>query len=420
MYSRIRLKISRQQFGFMTRRSTVTQLIAYLDLLYNNLDGNIPTSVVYFDIKKAFDSVPHSEILMKLSKFGFDERFTLLFQSYLENRHQVVKVANHLSDRKPVSSGVPQGSVLGPLLFVIYLNDICDCIQNSDYFLFADDLKICNSTSSADVQADISSLHQWTTLNGLEFHKDQTKLLLVGSSDVNLELGGCPITEVSEIKDLGVIIQGDLKSHSHALKTLAKSGKTLQLIRRTMPYHTPRFAKLNLYRSCVLSVLLYSSPVWSPDRQYLRRLERFQSRALRWITGIDDYTANIRSLDILPICFQFIVIDMILFWKIVNKQTDINPDDYVVLASQSDVSTCLAPSMGSRQRKTRKFQCDRNFFARSATNANLLSACGVNFESSPHPFKKNLHRVLLDRLAGFDVSNPCTHYLKCNCSLCRC
>ena len=178
VYPRIRHKISRQQFGFMTQRSTVTQLIAYLHLLYINLDGNIPTSVVYFDIKKAFDSVPHSEILMKLSKFGFDERFTLLFQSYLENRHQVVKVVNHLSDRKPVSSGVPQGSVLGPLLFVIYLNDICDCIQNSDYFLFADDLKISNSTSSADVQADISSLHQWTTLNGLEFHNDKTKLLL--------------------------------------------------------------------------------------------------------------------------------------------------------------------------------------------------------------------------------------------------
>ena len=129
----------------------------------------------------------------------------------------------------------------------------------------------------------------------------------------------------------------------------------LQFIRRTIPYHTPRFAKLNLYRSCVLSVLLYSSPVWSPDHQYLRRLERFRSRALRWITGIDDYTANIRSLDILPICFQVFVIDMILFWKIVYKQIDINPDDYVVLASQSDVSTRLAPSVVFRQRKTRKF-----------------------------------------------------------------
>ena len=199
---------------------------------------------------------------MKLSKFGFDERFTLLFQSYLENRHQVGKIAKQLSDRKPVSSGVPQGSVLGPLLFVIYLNDICDCIQNSDYFLLADDLKICNSTSSADVPADISSLHQGTTLNGLEFHNDKTKLLLVCSSDINLELGGCPITEVSEITDLGVIIDCDLKWNSHALKMLAKTGKMLQCIRRTIPYHTPRVTKLNLYRSCVLSVLLYSSPVW--------------------------------------------------------------------------------------------------------------------------------------------------------------
>ena len=131
IYSQIRPLICDQQHGFLKNRSTVTQLLPYLDQLYHQLNVNGPSFSVYFDFSKAFDLVSHHKFLQKLASFNFDSDFVVLFKSYLKQRSQKVYVNGCLSDSAKITSGVPQGSVLGPLLFLIFINDLPKTVQTS-------------------------------------------------------------------------------------------------------------------------------------------------------------------------------------------------------------------------------------------------------------------------------------------------
>ena len=155
IYPKIQKKISSRQHGFMKKRSTTSQLLHYVNLLYSLQDTNTACLAIYFDIMKAFDSVPHDGLMRKLSAFGFDKKFLFLLISYLSGRTQSVKINSAISNQKDVSSGVPQGSVLGPIFFILFFNDITECLQSSDYFLYCDDLKILSSNEITLIQSEI-------------------------------------------------------------------------------------------------------------------------------------------------------------------------------------------------------------------------------------------------------------------------
>ena len=165
----------------MKSRSTISQMIMYLDSVYSARDTYSPAISIYFDVRKSFDSVSHQIPLSKLVNFGFDSVFLNLFDAYLTNRSQCEKINQSLSSHLPVTSGIPQGSVLGPLLFIIFVNDIADDVANRCFYLFADDLRIFSTSSFSLVQEDINSLFNWCNLNGLHFHPSKCKAVkLVG------------------------------------------------------------------------------------------------------------------------------------------------------------------------------------------------------------------------------------------------
>ena len=207
IYSNVRHTFSRRQHGFVKKRSTFTQLLEYVENIYKCIDANENFCSVYFDIQKAFDSVSHKQLLNKLSSFGFDKNFIMLISSYLSNRSQRVRINNILSYKGYISSGVPQGSILGPLLFLIYINDLPHVVKYSSQSLFADDLKLLYRDNCQDnFQSDLDSVETWATQNGFDFHPDKTKFISNNSFIFNLYLNGSEICSVDHIKDLGINI----------------------------------------------------------------------------------------------------------------------------------------------------------------------------------------------------------------------
>ena len=212
IYPKIRHLVKLEQHGFMKSRSTVSQMIMYLDAVYSSRDTNSSAVSVYFDISKAFDSVPHIKLLSKLANFGFDSEFLHLIHSYLTNRSQCVKINQTLPSPLPVTSGVPQGSVLGPLLFLLFANDIVDNVENCSFYLFPDNLKIFSTSPNSLVRDDINALLDWSNLNGLQFHPKNFKALNFEGHDesVHFLLGAEYLPFVNQIEDLGFIVSSSL------------------------------------------------------------------------------------------------------------------------------------------------------------------------------------------------------------------
>ena len=183
IYPKLRHLIKLEQYGIMKSRSTVSQLIMYLDAVHSSRDANFSAVSVYFDIRKAFDSLPHIKFLSKLANFGFDSEFLHLIHSHLTNRSQCLKIHQTLSFPLRVTSGVPQGSVLGPLLFLLFVNDIADNVENCSFYLLADDLKIFSTSPNSLVRDDINALLDWSNLNGLQFYPKKCTALNFGGHD---------------------------------------------------------------------------------------------------------------------------------------------------------------------------------------------------------------------------------------------
>ena len=164
-------QINPAQFGFLQNRSTVQQLLSFLSNAFNGLNQ---LDVIYLDISKAFDTVSHPHLLTKLSSFNIGGEVWLWFQAYITNRRQCVSINNSNSCLLPVESGVPQGRILGPLLFIIYMNNIPDSVFYSDIYLFADDTKcfkhIIVQNDMDLLQSDINCLFNWSSTTHLSFH----------------------------------------------------------------------------------------------------------------------------------------------------------------------------------------------------------------------------------------------------------
>ena len=167
--------ISRHQFGFLRNRSTSQQLLIFIYSILNSHRSHSSTDAFYLDLRKAFDTVSHPELLLKLSAAGITGDLWKWFRSYLTNRSQQVSINGSLSYSLPVSSGVPQGSILGPLLFLVYVNDLPTAITTSQLLMFADDTKCFSGISSAldpiTLQSDLNAITSWCTVNKLSLNE---------------------------------------------------------------------------------------------------------------------------------------------------------------------------------------------------------------------------------------------------------
>ena len=181
--------LNSQQYGFVSGRSTVLQLIKVMDRWTEILDKGGCVDVVYCDFLKAFDKVPHKRLVQKLNYYGITPLLVNWIKEFLSDRKQKVMVNGECSTWYEVTSGIPQGSVLGPTLFVIYINSLPDVISQSSSYLFADDTKLANgifeNSDCEALQSDLNNMVEWTDKSLLKFHPDKCVHMTIGKSKLD-------------------------------------------------------------------------------------------------------------------------------------------------------------------------------------------------------------------------------------------
>ena len=285
--------ISNYQWGFQAGKSTVTALLETTHNWLQLLESGCEVGAIFFDFKKAFDSVPHRALIQKLEGLGVNTYLLRWIVSYLTNRKQQVVVNGATSLPADVLSGVPQGSVLGPLLFLIYINDVCSVDLSSDCRLtmYADDILMFKPIKCIEdyrvFQKDIDSISDWVNVNYLQFNIQKCKFMLVSrkrnrSFQPDLLLCGQPLQKVDTYKYLGLLVSSDLSWSEHIDSICSKARRLLGILYRRFYTHSNSDALFQLYLSLVRPHLEYGSSVWSPYRTgEIKALEDVQKFALR-------------------------------------------------------------------------------------------------------------------------------------------
>ena len=288
------------QHGFRRGRSCETQLIEFIDDLANNLDKGQQTDVLIMDFAKAFDKVNHSLLTHKLHNYGISGSVNWWIRNWLEGRTQTVVLEGQRSRSVSVDSGVPQGSVLGPSLFLYYINDLQENL-NSTVRLFADDIIAYLTVTPKDkgklLQEDLDKLAKWEQLWCMKFHPHKCNVLQVTNRrtpiPTSYNLHGHTLEAVTSAKYLGVTIQNNLKWDSHINNIADKANRTLGFLRRNLRVSS-RKIKSQAYFGLVRPQLEYAATVWEPHTQcYINRLEQIQRRAARYVTSRHRNTSSV-------------------------------------------------------------------------------------------------------------------------------
>lgn len=259
------------QHGFMSGRSTSTNLVSFMSAASEVVCNRGQLDVFYFDLSKAFDVVNHNILLYKLSSYGVCGSVYNLLKSYLSDRQAYVRVNNTTSSLYKASSGVPQGSVLGPLLFNIFVNDVSRVILNSSFLQYADDIKLYKKISTLEdciaLQNDAYSFGRWCLDNDLRLNHSKTKIMTYSRKTHDIffpySYHGELLSRVSELRDLGVVFDSTLRFDTHVIKVVQSALRTLGAVSRiTKEFKSPS-AFFTLYCSLVRSQLEYASVVWN-------------------------------------------------------------------------------------------------------------------------------------------------------------
>ena len=322
--------LNETQHGFRQRRSTLTQLISYHSDIICSIENDKNVDSVYLDFSKAFDKCDQHIILRKLKLLGITGKIGKWISSFLSNRQQSVVIDGHTSKKEWVLSGVPQGSVLGPLLFIIMIYDIDAKVIHSSLASYADDTRIWRKIlDSGDnlLQCDLDNVYAWANDNNMLFNNMKFESLSFGRNQQQIQYtnpGGAAIECKESLRDLGVTLSSDCLFNIH-IANIASSGRLLSgWILRTFKNHDRKIL-LPLLKQIVISKLEYCCPLWSPlDAENIRLLEDVQRTFTRRINGMfgRDRVSYWKRLEILKLYSlqrrreRYIIIYV---WKVINN-----------------------------------------------------------------------------------------------------
>lgn len=292
------------QYGFRSKRTTSMAINEAIEEVTNALEQKKYAVGIFIDLKKAFDTINHSILLKKMGRYGIRGLAGDWLKSYLTGRSQFVKMGQYLSDTLGIVCGVPQGSVLGPKLFNVYINDMFNTSKVLKFILFADDTNIFYSSDDYNelvntVNRELKIIKKWMDTNKLSLNINKTKVMMFGNcnkmSEQKISIDGIQIEIVSEIKFLGVIIDSKLSWKPHVRYIKTKISKSLSIINKAKLYLDEN-ALRTLYCTLVLPYLTFCVEVWGNTYQNtINPLIILQKRALRIIhkVGFLEHTHNL-------------------------------------------------------------------------------------------------------------------------------
>jgi len=333
--------ISDHQHGFRKNRSTVSQLVVIHDYIQSTLDRGIPIDIILIDLLKAFDRISLRKLIHCLEIYGIKGQLKNWLSAYLNDRKIAVKVADTLSTWTDATSGVPQGSVLGPVLFVMYIDICINAISQTDFGLFADDTKLLGEAGvSSQIQSDLDALTEKLEEWQLSPNLAKCSVVHLGRQNpmYSYKMKGIDLTKSTCEKDLGVILSLDLKPEKYIGLVMRKASNTLWLLSQSLRY-LDNHSKISAYTSYVRPQLEYATVIWSPYlKKDIDRIERVQKRFVKGLQGFRNlpYDEALRRLTLHKLETRRTILDLKTLFKIVHENFGNVKDKLVQITPQSN------------------------------------------------------------------------------------
>jgi hypothetical protein len=400
--------ITKCQHAFLARHSTATNLLETVNDWSVELNSSNCIDSIYIDFSRAFDSISFSKLLFKLEFYGIKGRLLAWISCFLLNRSQCVVIENTFSSVSDVLSGVPQGSVLGPILFLIFINDIVSCNVNNYcvFKMFADDLKlytvVSTNLSSNRLQNVLNEIFTWSQAWQLSINISKCAILRVDNSRHpntmahRYSINGQYLNTPKTVSDLGVTVDPKLSFIDHINDISSRATQRVGILFRgffSRNLKLMRFA----FVSYIRPLLEYNSSVWNPTQKYLiNLLEKVQRSFTKRIPSIShlSYTDRLSALNLELLELRRLRFDLIGYYKIINNLTDISPSDFFTFYVPPASSRTPMPTLQKPRRANQKLLS--SFCCRAIDAWNALPP-SVKTQDSLPKFKRALLDVNLSK-----------------------
>jgi hypothetical protein len=322
--------ITPSQHGFVLKKSCVTNLLECQNVVSGLLRDNKSVDVLYTDFEKAFDKVSHKKLIIKLYGYGIRGKLLEWIKSFLKNRRQRVVMGDIESDWRKILSGVPQGSVLGPLLFVIYINDLPDGLD-SIFEMYADDSKVI-AESGPKLQEDIIKIKNWCDKWSMCLNSSKCKVMHFGKVNpgkayyIGSGSERVVLEETKAEKDLGVIISSDGKNNGQVIKAVNRANAELGRLRKTFQFFNIKLFKI-LYPTFIRPHLEFASSVWNNmTKENIKKIEGIQKRATKMVIELRalSYEDRLKELGLTTLEMRRKRGDLIQIYKIKKGIEDVD------------------------------------------------------------------------------------------------
>ena len=369
--------LNESQHGFRSNKSTTTNLLEFFEGITKDLDNGDNIDLLYLDFAKAFDKVPHQRLLSKLNSHGIRGHILTWISNWLSGRTQRTTLNGSSSTWKQVLSGVPQGSVLGPLLFLIFINDIDEAAGLVKYLnKFADDTKLGHCVNSDEdhksLQQTIDNLLKWSKDWSMEFNVGKCHILHLGRSNARHQytMGSRVIQPADKEKDVGILITDNLKPSQQCVEASRRATTILYQISKSFHYRDSKVL-VSLYKQHVRCHLEYASPVWSPwNRVDIEMLEKVQRRLIQLIPNLQGqtYEEKLKEVGLPTLEARRLRQDMITTYKFITGKDDVDYNTWFDLHGSAERITRTSSYPQNIIPKSSRTELRKNFFSNRVVN----------------------------------------------------